>query len=320
MKVNKIKKIFVLQLVLLKKIDKIIQKYKVLNSIRSFLIKLWITLYKTIFTFNLHAGSENSSYLAFSMIFAIFPFMIFFMIIIGYFGQTEIGMTLIKIFENSLPQDITKTLLPVIDNVVNGSKGGILSIATLTLIWNSSSMVQGLKTILDRAYRIKSKKNFIFTRLVSVLQFLMLTIFFIVFIFFTIIFPKILAFIDDFIPIKYNTQNILVLFRPFLLNGSLFIFIISLYYIIPSRREKIKDIIWGSILTLVGWNLAVRFLTIYLLEKAAGFQIVYGSLAGIIITLFSFNIIADIFVFGAEFNYNVRQVFYKDKAIKQIDI
>ena len=296
-------------------IKKKIRLFFLKSKTGKFLKKLWTVIYKTVFTFNLHGGSENAGYLAFSIIFAIFPFMIFFTIIIGYMGQTEIGIKLIEILETTLPEDIVKTLLPVIDNVINGPKGGILSIATLTLIWSASSLVQGLKGVLNRAFRIKSNNSYFLGRLGSIIKFLLMTIFIIISIFATIIFPKILLVINNFIPIHYNPDNIIVLLKPFLLSIFLFIFIESIYYIIPSKQSRPKDVLFGSILTLIGWTISLKVLTFYL-QKMAKFQVVYGSLAGIIITLFFFHIMAIILIFGAEFNYNAIEVFSSKKKIK----
>lgn len=270
-----------------------------------FFKNLWSLIYKTAFTFDLHGGYESATYLAFSIIFAIFPFMIFFTLLIGYFGQTEIGIKLIDILGKSLPNDINNTLLPVIDNVINGSKIGIVSIATLTLIWSASSLVQGLKNILDKAFRIKANRPYLLGRLISVFKFLLMTILIILAIFFTIIFPKILFFINRFIPIEYNPDSILIILKPILVDLFMFLFIISIYYLIPSKINKLKDIIWGSLLTLVGWSISLKILTFYL-AKMAQFQVIYGSLAGIIITLFFFQIMAIILIFGAEFNYHIR--------------
>ncbi len=283
-----------------------------ISKIKKFLKKLWNVIFKTIFTFNLHAGTENAGYLAFSILFAIFPFMIFFTIIIGYMGQTEIGTKLIEMFQLALPDDIVKTLFPVIDNVINGPKTGILSIATLTLIWSASSLVQGLKVVLDRAFRIKTKNSYFLGRLGSIIKFLLMTIFIIAAIFVTIIFPKILLFINNFIPIDYDSNNILIFLRPLLLNLFLLTFILSIYYIVPSKQNKIKNVFWGSILTLAGWAISLKVLTFYL-QKMAKFQVVYGSLAGIIITLFFFHIMAIILIFGAEFNYNLNEEFFKNR-------
>ena len=290
-----------------------IVRYIVKEKIKIFFKKFWLAIYKSIFTFDLHAGYETSGYLAFTIIFALFPFMIFFTLLISYFGQTEIGIKLLEILEMSLPTDIKKTLLPVIDNVIHGSKIGIISLATLTLIWTASSLIQGLKIILDKAYRIVKTNNnsgikaYLFGRFGSIMKFLFITILIILAIFFTIICPKILIFINKFVPIDYN-YNILTKLKPLLLMFFMFVFVLSINYIIPSRQQKMKFVIPGSVLTTIGWFLSIKVLTFYL-TKVAEFQAVYGSLAGIIITLFFFHIMTIILIFGAEFNYNLKDVF-----------
>ena len=296
-----------------KSIKNNIVRYIVKEQIKIFFKKLWLAIYKSIFTFDLHAGYETSGYLAFTIIFALFPFMIFFTLLISYFGQTEIGIKLLEILEMSLPTDIKKTLLPVIDNVIHGSKIGIISLATLTLIWTASSLIQGLKIILDKAYRIVKTNNnsgikaYLFGRFGSILKFLFITILIILAIFFTIICPKILIFINKFVPIDYN-YNVLTKLKPLLLMFFMFVFVLSINYIIPSRQQKMKFVIPGSVLTTIGWFLSIKVLTFYL-TKVAEFQAVYGSLAGIIITLFFFHIMTIILIFGAEFNYNLKDVF-----------
>lgn len=295
-----------------KLINKIFHTNKNILVIKEFSKNFFNAIYKTVFTFNLHNGIENAGYLSFSIIFALFPFIIFFTIIIGYIGQTEIGITFLKIFKESLPEDISTTLLPVIEDVIETPAAGILSFAMLTLIWSASSIVQCLKDVLDKAYRIKQKSPYILTRLISIAKFLIITIFLISLIFLTIIFPKLLTFIDHFIAITHNSNNILIILRPLLLNIFLFIFIISIYYIVPSKQNGLHNVLYGSILTLIGWNISLKLLSFYL-AKISKLQVIYGSLTGIIITLFFFFIMSIIFIFGAEFNYNLKDTFKKKK-------
>ena len=304
----------------MKILNNIIRKIKIFQlkqKIKNFFKKLWISIYKTIFTFNLHNGTTEAESLAYSMLFAIFPFMIFFTILLGYIGQTDIGIRFIQIAETTLPEYVVKTILPVIDNVINGPKSSIISIASLTLIWSASSLVQNLKNILDKSSRIKHRKSYFFRRSISILQFLIITILIISLIFITIIFPRMIQFVDKFIPlnflnkffdINYVFHDAIILLKPLFLSLFLFIFIFFIYYIIPSKREKFRNIIWGSLLTLVGWSLMLKILTFYL-QKMAKFQVVYGSLAGIIITLFFFYLMAIILIFGAEFNHNLKETF-----------
>lgn len=293
------------------------RKYLAIRNLERFLIKLFRISYKTIFTFNLHAGLEASGYIAFSIIFAIFPFMIFFTILISYVGETKIGIQLLNILTSTLPKDILDTIMPVIDGIVNTPKAGILSIATLTILWSASSLVQGIKGVLNRAYRIKTTNSYLFGRIGSVIKFLLLTFCIIILIITTIVLPKILSVADkyllaiglDLLPEDFDFYYLFLLFKTALLVFFLFIFALSINYIIPSKQQKFKHVIWGSLLTSIAWVVSIKVLAFYL-QKAASYKAVYGSLAGIIMSLFFFHILAIILVFGAEFNYHIAKEFY----------
>jgi membrane protein len=289
-------------------------KFRIL-LFKKFFYKFWKIIYKTIYTFNLHGGIENAGYLSFSIIFAIFPFMIFFTMLIGYFGETNLGTKLIEIMQNSLPNEIVQTIFPVINSVIEGPKASILSIATLTLIWNASSIVQTLKSILDKAFRTRTTEFFLLKRLSSVLEFLLMIFFIITSILITTIIPKIISFLNTIIPINYHSAFFSKKFSFLLLVLSLSIFVTFIYYIFPSKKNKLRNIFSGTILTVVGWLISMQTLKYYL-QKLSQFQLVYGSLTGVIITLFFFNIMAMILIFGAEFNYNLVKEFEKEKKNK----
>ncbi|GMO56075.1 MAG: YihY/virulence factor BrkB family protein [Rickettsiales bacterium] len=283
---------------------------------KKFFLKLWKATYKTIFTFNLHGGVENAGFISFSLLFAIFPFMIFFMVFVSYFGDTNIGLKLLDIMKSNVPKEIADTIFPVIDSVINGSKKSIVSIASITLMWSASSLVQSITGVLNKAYRIKKTTSYLYGRLKSVFLFLLLIIFIVSMIFATIILPPILKFIDDIIPIGFGISDLLFYFSPLLLLSFLFIFVEFIYYVMPSKRKMtLKDTLWGSILTIIGWIISGKALSFYWTNMGNN-NAVYGSFAGIILTLFFFNIMAMIFIFGAEFIYNIKDTFENKNLLK----
>ncbi|MDR3289728.1 MAG: YihY/virulence factor BrkB family protein [Rickettsiales bacterium] len=282
---------------------------------KKILIKLWRTVYKTIWSFNLHNGIENAGYMSFTLLFTIFPFLIFFMLFVSYFGSTEIGIKLLQVMQENLPKEIAKTIFPVIDNVINAKTGSIISIASITLIWSASSLVQSITAILNRAYRIRKTTSYIKGRIKSILLFLFMVLFIISMIFTTIILPPIMVFIDNIIPINFHIDEIYFLLKPLLLFLFLFIFIEFIYYVMPSvKKMSLKDTIYGSLLAIFSWVMTGKGLSFYW-QHIGNNNAVYGSFAGIIITLFFFNIMSMIFIFCAEFNYNLVSIFKEKKKV-----
>ncbi|MDR2526591.1 MAG: YihY/virulence factor BrkB family protein [Rickettsiales bacterium] len=278
-------------------------------NFKKFFNKLWKIVYKTIWTFNFHNGIANAGYLSFSLLFAIFPFIIFFMLLVSSFGNTDIGVELINVLQENLPDDIVGAIFPVIEDVVNVRKGGMLSIATITLIWSASSIVQTITGILNSAYRIRNTKIYFINRARSIILFLFMIIFIITIIFITTILPRILNLINAILFIKDFNNNLFGKTSSVLLHLFLLIFVEFIYYFIPSKRKmKFKDTIYGAILTVTGWMIIGKILVFYW-SKISNFNAVYGSFTGIFISLFFFNIMSMIFIFGAEFNYSIYEKF-----------
>jgi membrane protein len=90
-----------------------------------------------------------------------------------------------------------------------------------------------------------------------------------------------------------------------------------LYYALPNVKQKFSQTLPGSILAVILWITLVNFFSLYL-ENFNQMNFVYGSIAGIIVSLMFFYLISLVFIFGAEFNYNfhrVYQIFLKPKKI-----
>jgi membrane protein len=117
--------------------------------------------------------------------------------------------------------------------------------------------------------------------------------------------------IEFILDIKFSNLRYFALFLLILFSNTL------LYFGLPNCKQEITQTIPGSIL--------VGFLTIILIKLflfyIANFQqfnLVYGSLAGIIAILMFFYFLALIFIFGAEFNYHFHRVYkiYLKKKVK----
>ncbi|MFT7088103.1 MAG: membrane protein, partial [Rickettsiales bacterium] len=86
-------------------------------------------------------GVEHAGYLAFLSILALFPFLIFLSSIVTYFGDSEICSHFIHLFLINLPSNISSSLMPRINEIVNGPPQGILTVAIIGIIWTASSAV-----------------------------------------------------------------------------------------------------------------------------------------------------------------------------------
>jgi len=260
-------------------------------------------------------GVEHAGYLAFLILLSLFPFLIFLISIIGLFGASEFGITAIQDILKAAPREVSEGLLPRINEIISGPPQSFLTIAIIGVIWTASSAVEGCRTILNRAYRIAFPPPYILRRLISLVEFFVIISCIIVCIFFFIVVPSLLHELEDSFSFKFNID-----YNFFYLHQAIIFAVLTcatsmLYYALPNAKQKITRTLPGSILSVLMWITLEKLFSLYL-ENFHQFNLVYGSLAGIIISLMFFYLISLVFILGAEFNYHFHrtyQVFLKPK-------
>lgn len=271
-----------------------------------------------------HDGIEHAGYIAFLSILSIFPFLVFFFAIVSFFGRTEIGFSFanIVIDNDIIPFTVIKALEPRIKEIINGPPQGLLTFAIIGAIWTSSSIVEALRTILNISYRVKTPPAYIFRRLLSIGQFLILTATIIIVTFIFIISPGIFNKIKFLFP-DHNWQDLWDLFtannkmynayffhyaRYILVGFVIFVSVSLVYLILPNIENKLANVLPGAAVVVVAWFFAGNLFSHYV-SNFDQVNIIYGSLGGIIGALLFFYICAMIFMFGAEFNYHINLEF-----------
>lgn len=284
------------------------------NKYLKFFFKI---IWDAAFSMPKHNAFEMSGYLSFLTFIAIFPCTIFLAklasvfdyFLIDYIKQNNINNFLVKAFNNiqNLP---IKNLQAEITQILKGPPKSIVWYAIFGLIWTSSSTIEGLRVILHRAYNIHSKKNYIFNRLFSVLQFIIISIATIIIIsFLQIILPLIFKYgldLESYL-ISGSDSYLSKIFNFFqyILNIIILItYVIWIHFSLSGYRKKyhLKNFIVGASITVLLWLVSTEILQFYF-AKFLQFNIIYGGLANIISILLFFYVSFLCFVFGAEFNY-----------------
>lgn len=260
-----------------------------------------------------HDGIEHAGYLAFLFLLSLFPFLVFLFAIAGFMGQTDIGLKFISIIIDNriIPDKILASLQPRFQEIESGPPQGLLTVAILGAIWTASSMVEGLRTILNRAYRVHTPPAYIWRRLLSIAQFIVLTAIIMLVLLLLVIVPEAWESLKPFIRIeRLKLQNEILYIWPysryFISRLTLFLVVCTAYFILPNIKQKWKSVIPGALFVIVLWFVAGNLFSAYL-SNFNQVNIIYGSLGGFIAALLFFYITAMIFVYGAEFNYHIEK-------------
>lgn len=257
-----------------------------------------------------HDGIEHAGYLAFLSLLAIFPFLVFTVAVIGVIGQGDAGAEFITSMLSSLPDSITVALKPRVVEIVSGPPQGLLTISILGAIWTASSAVEGMRTILNRAYHVATPPAYWLRRSLSILQLLLFTFLTISAMLLAVATPLILHHVEGWIGFNFLPENPDYLGRIIFTAtiATLFTAICGIYYLLPNINQRLFSVVPGAILVVLGWLAAAYFFSLYL-SHFNQVNLIYGSLGGFIAALVFFYICNIIFIFGAEFNYQVVHAF-----------
>jgi membrane protein len=266
-------------------------------------------LWQASYNFDKDNGWMMAGHIAYMGLFALFPFLIFLVALAGFLGQGDAANTSVELGLELLPEDVASALKPAIDEVRKAPHAGLMTFGIMATLWASSSGLEALRHALNLAYAVADQPAFWRTRLESLLLTILAAIVVIVVMVLLVVVPLVL----DTLQIVFHKQAGAPPPHDFL-GGSrealgfllLLGLLMLLYRVLPSVRLRATEVVPGALLAWALWLAAVWGYSVYL-RSVPSFSITYGSLGGIIVTLFFFYISAFLFVFGAEFNSVLRR-------------
>lgn len=251
-------------------------------------------------------GMEMAGYLTFLTLLSLFPYLLLMVSAAGVVGQGETGRELISMLLTHLPADAVTTIRPRIEEIISGPPPSILTFSILGAIWTSSSAVEAVRGILNRAYRVHKPPAYLRRRLTSIGQIIGLTLLILVGMILFVFVPLALKSLSHFtgIAIPFElTQFFTFIFKP-IAAFAMFGIVASFYHVLPNIKQSWAAVMPGALLVVI-LLFAFGSLIGFYLNDISNVTLVYGSLSGFIATLLSFYIIGVIFIYGAEFNHEL---------------
>ena len=125
---------------------------------RSVLKATWPFLWKVVKRFNRDQGSVLSGHIAYSLMLAAVPFLIFATALTGFVVGAEGAVAALGVLFEGTPEHVARTLEPVLLEVIGQRRGGILTLSALGALWAASNGVEAVRNGLDRAYEVEHKQ------------------------------------------------------------------------------------------------------------------------------------------------------------------
>jgi membrane protein len=258
---------------------------------------IWLAYY--------HFEKDNAwvlaGHIAYMGLFAIFPFLIFLLALAGAVGQGDAARESVELALTLLPPDVANGILPAINEVRNAPHAGLMTVSGLVTIWTSSSGIETLRHALNLAYDVADPPSFWRSRLESILLTILAAMTLIAATVLLVVLPLSLDVAAWFLAQPLHNEQFYDSLRYLAGTGILLLLLMALYRVLPNVRLRPLEIVPGA---LVAWGLWVGVQEAYslYLRSVPSYSITYGSLGGIVVTLFFFYISALLFIFGAEIN------------------
>ena len=245
----------------------------------------------------IHAGN-----LAFLALLSIFPFVIVAAAIARLFGQTAEGMNAVNALLTTMPKDVAAVLQRPIEDVLHARSGNLLWLGAIVGLWSTGSFIETIRDIIRRAYGVTYSRPFWEYRLGSAGMIILSVIVAMVAFAISVFLSGFQAFIIAEIPGADDLVGFLTLVRvapALFLFGSLYI----LFYVLTPKRYRVGSCPkWpGALFVTVWWMLTTALLP-PALQSLGGYDLTYGSLAGVTVALVVFFMIGMGLVIGAELN------------------
>ncbi len=244
----------------------------------------------------IHAG-----YIAFAGLFALFPFLIFLIALAGLLGQTQAVRGSIELALELIPPEVAAVLRPAVEEVIRGASAGVLTVSALVSVWFASSGLESLRHALNHAYRVPEPPHFLISRLQSILLTIVAGFGVLLVTVALVGWPLARELFAWLSQQQLFERSLDLVVRYGFGLGLLFALTVTLYLVLPNLELRLRDVWPGALFVVVAWTLAAWAFSWYL-RTFARYSLIYGSLAGIVLTLFFFYISAGIFIFGAELN------------------
>jgi len=226
--------------------------------------------------------------IAYSFFLAIFPSIVFLFSLLSYLPKSrELTENILGYLNKMSPnQQMIEMFKPIINEVMNGPKGGVLSLGFLLIIFLMKNGVVTMMQSFNVHFDVRSGKLFIKNQLISIIITIVVLFLFVLTIILLVMGKLIMQKIFDFF--SYDGQVLVVLIDVlrYAISISLnFIVISILYYLGPILRpERFKIFTPGSIVATT-MIVIVSFLFSYYIKNFGNYNKVYGSLGVLIFML-----------------------------------
>jgi membrane protein len=255
----------------------------------------------------------QAAQLAFYLIFAAFPFLLFLATLLGYIPIPNLMDRIMEYLAPLLPGEALNLIRDNVQQLVTNQKGGLLSFGIVMALWASSSAFVAIMDNLNRAYDVEEGRPFWKVRGIAILMTIGINIFIAISMVLLIFGPQIGGWIASQIGLGTVFQTVWNILRWPVIVLLLIVAMALLYYFAPDVEQKWKWITPGAVFAVIVTIVAALGFSFYV-NNFGSYNKTYGSIGTIIILLTWLYIVGFVILVGGEINAEIEHASPEGKA------
>ena len=248
--------------------------------------------------------------IAFNLIMAIVPLLVVIVQLGTYFS---LNTDAVKYFITAYaPQEVQQLLLYLFDTSAAPQSSTFFVIATaLSFCWIISKGFYGISTASNTTYQVPLLKFAFLERIFSFIMLCLMVVLLLVAIILVFFGQAIITAIFHLLNITLSPHLMIIItvLRTSISFFAYLTFFLLLFYLSPTIKIKIHEIIPGALVTSIGWSVASIAFSFYA-NKIANYNKFYVSLSVIIILLFWLYILGYAITVGLQVNYVLKRDYF----------
>lgn len=261
-------------------------------------------LLKTVFQQIIrHECPALAGQIAFSFMLSLVPGIVFLTAIVTFLGENpqEWMLLLVKYLDDFVPPDFTIMIKQILTGITKSSSVGLITATIFLALWTSSSGMASIIRGLDKAYQVKTKRNFFSLRFLAV--FLVVSAGMLIVTSFNLILVSVEMM--DGLSTLTGGNNFFLIFYKIIRWPIAVLFIFSavsfLYYFGPKVKHHLTDIIPGAIFFSVSWFMVTWGLSYYI-KQPLSISFTFGILGSSVLLMMWMYVTAFVLLLGGELN------------------
>ena len=273
------------------------------------------------------SSDHVSAYAAQAAYFLILSFIPFVLFLTTFIRYTPLTYNLVRdAIIGFVPNNLQSFLLGILGDVYMRSSA-IAPITAVIALWSAGKGMQSITNGLNTIYHVKETRNWLITRIYSVVYTMLFVISLIVSLTLLVLGTRIQAAIAKHFPFIGDILGRIIGARTLLVFAVLFFVFLFLYKVLPNRKATFKSQIPGAFITAVAWSVFSYGFSIYF-ELVPNFSNMYGNLAAIFMVMLWLYGCMNLVLYGAATNAyfekqfrmaqaSVREMISRDRETKE---